>query len=137
MSRSRRLTRNERVAAEASLGFDMGAVCIHTGPVADALADRAGALAFTLGNHIVLGSRVGRMSPAARSRVVAHELIHVVQQTAPVLPAASSHERPEARGPLASLHPWTSASPVSVAGRSSELRRCSCRNRHGLWVRSG
>ena len=99
LAQSRRLTRTERAAAEASLGFDMSAVCIHTGPVADALADRAGALAFTVGNHIVLGGPVSRMSPVAQSRVVAHELIHVVQQAAPALPAAQSHARPEARGP--------------------------------------
>ncbi|MBP9182119.1 MAG: DUF4157 domain-containing protein [Fuscovulum sp.] len=101
---ARRLTPAERRAAEAALDLDLSAVRIHSGPVAAALVEGAGALAFTLGNHIVLGAAAERMSPDTRSRVLAHELIHVVQQSAPVLPdavlpAPARHDRPQARGP--------------------------------------
>lgn len=99
LTRARRLSRAERRAGEEALGLDLDAVRIHTGPVAHALAEQAGAFAFTHGNHIVLGGRAERASPAARSRILAHELIHVVQQAAPPLPAPPRHQWPEARGP--------------------------------------
>ena len=99
LTRHRRLTPVERRAAEAAFGYDLDAVRIHSGPVANALAAQMGALAFTHGTHIVMSATAARMGAAAQSQVLAHELVHVVQQTAPLRAAPQRHIRPEARGP--------------------------------------
>ena len=57
------------------LGWDFSGVRLHEGPRADAGARSVGALAYTVGDHIVLGEeRRGDRS------LLAHELTHVVQQ---------------------------------------------------------
>lgn len=83
------------------MDIDLSQVRLHTGPIANSLADQAGALAFAHGNHIVLGARAERLSGSSYQRVLHHELIHVVQQSAPPLPQPSRYQRPETRGPPA------------------------------------
>ena len=62
-----------RAAFEPCVGHDFSHVHVHSGVAAAESARAAGALAFTIGNHIVLGG-------AADTRLLAHELAHVVQQ---------------------------------------------------------
>ncbi|OIV37867.1 hypothetical protein BIV57_08890 [Mangrovactinospora gilvigrisea] len=70
----RPLDASTRADMEQRLGADFGDVRLHTGSAANASAAEVGALAFTSGNHIVLG-------PGAGDRhTLAHELTHVVQQ---------------------------------------------------------
>jgi Domain of unknown function (DUF4157) len=65
-----------RAAMEDRLGHDLSSVRIHRGPLAVASADAVGASAYTVGSHIVLPG-----SPTLTgSRLLAHELAHVVQQ---------------------------------------------------------
>ncbi len=64
---------------EALLGHDLSSVRVHEGPAARAFTKRRGARAVTHGKDIVLGSM---RSEAERRRVLAHELVHVVQQRA-------------------------------------------------------
>jgi hypothetical protein len=70
-------------APESGLrSFDFTQVRIHTGgPAADA-ARAVDARAFTVGNHLVFGE--GQFSPQSQQgqRLLAHELTHVVQQSA-------------------------------------------------------
>src|ERR1044071_960318 len=63
-------------------GHDFGNVRIHTDAHAAESAHAVNALAFTVGNHVVLGA--GQYSPQTRAgrELLAHELTHVVQQGA-------------------------------------------------------
>jgi outer membrane protein OmpA-like peptidoglycan-associated protein len=66
---------------EPRFGQDFGQVRLHTGSAAAASARSLGALAYTVGPHIVFGA--GQYRPEAHDgrRVLAHELTHVVQQS--------------------------------------------------------
>ena len=59
---------------------DFGHVRVHSGPSAEASARSIHALAYTVGNHIVLDR--GQYLPHTPSgvRLLAHELAHVAQQ---------------------------------------------------------
>lgn len=83
------------------LGVDLGVVRVHTGAAAHQAASQVKARAFTAGNHIYL--RNGE-SPTDLA-LIAHEIAHVVQQTA-TLNAAPP------RGP-----PSSSPLPLSAAPR--------------------
>lgn len=72
------------------LGHDFAAVRIHTGAQADAAADSVQAHAFTVGQRVVFGR--GQFDPASATgrSVLAHELVHTVQQRHQPRPAAGS-----------------------------------------------
>jgi hypothetical protein len=87
-----------RAPLEAGLGVDLSAVRIHVGGSAADAACLLNARAFTLGNHVVFGA--GQYAPASEAgrRLLAHELIHTVQQSrggsgAPPLSPSSRGER--------------------------------------------
>jgi uncharacterized protein DUF4157 len=67
---------------ERALGHDFSAVRVHTDGASTASAHAAGALAYTVGADIVFGH--GQYAPTRRSgaELLAHELVHVVQQGA-------------------------------------------------------
>lgn len=67
---------------EARFGVDFGDVRIHTGARAAALCEAVQARALTLGRHIVFGA--GQYAPATPDGrlLLAHELVHVLQQRA-------------------------------------------------------
>ena len=64
-------------------GYDFGCVRVHTDARANESAHAVNAHAYTVGEHIVFGR--GRYAPAtvAGQKLLAHELTHVVQQSAP------------------------------------------------------
>ncbi len=66
---------------EPRFGHDFSQVVVHTGAAAEHSARQVGALAYTVGHHIVFGA--GRYAPksTAGQRLLAHELAHVVQQS--------------------------------------------------------
>jgi Domain of unknown function (DUF4157) len=66
---------------EPRFGYDFSGVRIHDDARADVSARAVRALAYTLGPHVVF--RAGTFSPAssAGKRLLAHELVHVVQQS--------------------------------------------------------
>ncbi len=66
----------------ARFGHDFSKVRIHADGRAAASARAVGALAYTVGNHIVFAA--GRYAPgsAAGQKLLAHELAHVIQQSA-------------------------------------------------------
>lgn len=73
-----------RVSFESRFGHDFGSVQVHTGRAAIESANAVRALAYTVGDHIVLGTdRVDPESTAAR-RILSHELVHVIQQSGPL-----------------------------------------------------
>lgn len=65
---------------EARFGQDFTGVRVHTDPPAAASAHAVHAHAYTVGQHVVFGS--GKYRPHTRpgQRLLAHELVHVVQQ---------------------------------------------------------
>lgn len=66
---------------EPRLGYDFSRVRVHTDARAGKSAATVSALAYTVGNDIVFGP--GQYSPATHSgrRLLAHELVHVIQQS--------------------------------------------------------
>jgi hypothetical protein len=85
-----------RAFFESAYGYDLGAVRTHTGSEADRLLSPMGARAMTSGPHIALGA-------VAPARTLAHEIAHVVQQSAAAplrsAPADASVVRPAATTP--------------------------------------
>ena len=82
-SSGRPLDRETRRYMESRIGFDFSKVRIHTDSRAAASAKSLGARAYTVGNNVVFGP--GRFAPNTTEgrRLLAHELTHVVQQSAP------------------------------------------------------
>lgn len=76
----RRLDPQIRSDFEPGLGWDLGAVRIHTDAEAATAAQLRGARAYTIGSDVVFGR--GEYNPASTRgrRLLAHELAHVVQQ---------------------------------------------------------
>ena len=77
---------------ETRFGHDFSQVRVHQDGAAGQSARDVGALAYTVGSSIVFGA--GRFAPstAAGRQLLAHELVHVVQQSgnAPINPVAAS-----------------------------------------------
>ncbi len=67
---------------EERLGLDLAAVRVHTGTQADALTQSLQARAFTTGRDIFFSAGSHRPDSPAGQELIAHELVHVVQQAA-------------------------------------------------------
>ena len=80
-----------RAYFEPRFGHDFGQVKVHHDAYAAQFARRMHAKAFTYQNHIVFGQN--QFLPATRQgkRLIAHELVHVVQQTGRKARSGSSH----------------------------------------------
>jgi hypothetical protein len=67
---------------EDAFGTNLAAVRVHMGPEADRSARAVNARSYAVGDHVVFAD--GAFAPASANgrRLVAHELAHVVQQTA-------------------------------------------------------
>lgn len=72
--------RRQAPTALGRAGHDFGRVRIHTDAQAAASARAVGALAYTVGEHIVFGEGQYQEGSAAGRRLLAHELVHTVQQ---------------------------------------------------------
>ncbi|MBK9036384.1 MAG: DUF4157 domain-containing protein [Myxococcales bacterium] len=83
------LSVDTRAAVEPRLGHDLGHVRLHTGGDAGAMTSAYGAEGLTTGSHVFL--RPG-LDPGSTfgTRVLHHELTHVVQQTGP-RPLGAAH----------------------------------------------
>jgi hypothetical protein len=68
-----------RVAFERRFGHDFSRVRVHGGERAAASAEAVDALAYTVGPHVVFGSGYGPSRHGESGRLLAHELVHVVQ----------------------------------------------------------
>ncbi|HWM08439.1 MAG TPA: DUF4157 domain-containing protein [Solirubrobacteraceae bacterium] len=76
----RSLEPGTRSSMEAHLGHDLAGVRVHEGATAAAAARALSADAFTVGSDVVFGSGAYRPGTAAGRELLAHELVHVVQQ---------------------------------------------------------
>lgn len=88
-----------RTYMEQRFGHDFNNVRVHTGGQADAAARQINSLAFTLGNDVVF--REGQYAPHSSDgrRLLAHELTHVVQQSAGSTHAVQRQTPPPASTP--------------------------------------
>src|SRR5262245_11138174 len=80
LARGRPLDRPTRDMMESRFGRDFSRVRVHTGPDAAAMARSLRARAFALGSDVFFGE--GEYDPALQlsRRLLAHELVHVLQQ---------------------------------------------------------
>jgi outer membrane protein OmpA-like peptidoglycan-associated protein len=69
-----------RDRAEGSLGMDLGAVRVHTGPGAAEAAGAISAQAYTVGSDVYFGQGHYQPGTDAGDRLIAHEVVHVAQQ---------------------------------------------------------
>lgn len=67
---------------ESRFGHDFSAVRLHTDEAAARSAQDVAAHAYTAGNHIVLGKSAPPLQASSGRHLLAHELTHVVQQSA-------------------------------------------------------
>ncbi|CAN5464294.1 hypothetical protein BH09MYX1_BH09MYX1_54830 [soil metagenome] len=67
---------------EHRFGHDFSATRVHAGSAAAEAADSVGARAFTFGHDVVFGAGEYRPETASGHGLLAHELAHVVQQSA-------------------------------------------------------
>lgn len=78
----RPLSQTIRGWLEARFGCDLGAVRVHTGPDVDRAADALEARAFTVGTDVAIRRSEYRPGTRQGRRLLAHEVAHVIQQTA-------------------------------------------------------
>jgi outer membrane protein OmpA-like peptidoglycan-associated protein len=76
------LSSGERHFMESRFGYDFQSVRIHTGSSSAELAQALNARAFTVGNSIVFGSGEYQPHTVTGRNLLAHELTHVIQQSA-------------------------------------------------------
>jgi hypothetical protein len=69
-----------RAVVEPRLGHDLSDVRIHRNSVAHEVAEDLQARALTIGDHIIFNNGQYPAGNAANSRLLAHELVHSVQQ---------------------------------------------------------
>jgi Domain of unknown function (DUF4157) len=88
------LDADARMFFEQRFGHDFSRVRIHTDARAEESAQRVNALAYTVGHNLVFAP--GRYAPVTTEgrRLLAHELTHVVQQSAMPLGSHSEIARP-------------------------------------------
>ena len=107
------LDRATRAFMEPRFGHDFSRVRVHRDPRAQEAARSLGARAFTAGHHIAFAADEHRPDTGHGRRLLAHELAHVLQQTAPGAPAAGTLQRQMAGEEQETAPPATDA-PATV-----------------------
>jgi hypothetical protein len=81
-------------AMESAFGHDFSQVRVHAGNQADSAARAVGALAYTAGSDVVFAA--GQYAPGTSRgrRLLAHELAHVVQQSAGMVSVSGAVSSP-------------------------------------------
>jgi hypothetical protein len=87
LSGGRPLDQATRSYFEARFGHDLSRIRVHADAETSWLATRLNAKAFTVGQHIVFGEGQHAPETPAGRHLLAHELTHVVQQTAAPAPS--------------------------------------------------
>ena len=93
------LAASERAFFEPRLGVDLGDVRVHVGPTAAALCDALQAQALAWGWHVLLGSDSCAQGTMDARRLMAHELVHVLQQSGVVPRVDDVRVGAQAEGP--------------------------------------
>jgi hypothetical protein len=104
---------------EPRFGHDFSQVRIHTGPEASESAASINARAFTYGSHIVFGAGEQQPESTPGRKLLAHELVHVVQQSN----AAPGHRllsESQATQPLGGIPRAPASVPLAAVGQASD-----------------
>ena len=123
---------------EGAIGSDFSAVRMHTGPGAATLNDAISAEAFTTGNDIFFRDGLPDTGTAAGQSLLAHELVHTLQQSGGARRTAHAVQRrgsKKPKAPLDVIKDWVKYSDVSGKLRSSELKTID--NAVSTWVKGG
>jgi hypothetical protein len=88
------LPARDRAIFEPLLGVDLGAIRIHTGIAAMQTARALQARAYAVGSEIAFGSGQYRPGTDSGRRLLAHELVHTVQQRGGVGPVRRDRPSP-------------------------------------------
>jgi hypothetical protein len=113
-----------RVFMESRFGHDFGRVRVHTDLKAAQSARAVNALAYTVGADIVFGSGQYHPEGIEGRRLLAHELVHTIQQNDVAQPTAAAHGTLVVSGPEswqereASVHAERVIAGAAVAVRS-------------------
>lgn len=99
---------------EPRFGSNFGAVRLHVDSQAGASAREVGALAYAVGNHVVVDPDHYRPDSEAGRRLLAHELAHTLQQTGDRSLAKVRRDVPNGGAPAAPAIP--------IATRTSRRR---------------
>lgn len=115
-----------RAEMESRLRHSFADVRIHTGARAAQAADSVHATAFTVGRHIVMGSRAPDPASGEGRRVLAHELAHVVQSGGAAPPAArlrvSRPDEPHERAADGVARGFAGNAPLPAPGAAPPAR---------------
>lgn len=136
LGRGRPLDGGVRSRMESAFGRSIGPVRLHTDGVAHRLAGRLNARAFTIGSDVAFGSGQYRPGTLLGDALIAHELVHVIQQrsaTGDAVPATAvgaGYDALEADADAAAVGAVTSlwdveADPVSDAQPDARPRMTS------------
>jgi nucleoid-associated protein YgaU len=117
---------------EGGLGVDLGDVRVHTGGESAAAAQAVGARAFAVGNNVHFGR--GEFDPGSKAgeHLLAHEVVHTVQQRGASAPAAQHKLEVSAPGDAAeveadsladSLVAGTAAPPAQMSRPVAQTQR--------------
>jgi hypothetical protein len=109
--------------AGAAMGHDFSGVRAHTSPEADALNQQLGAKAFTTGRDIFF--REGAYQPHTNGgqELIAHELTHVVQQSAGAVGGGGGKMTVNAPGDAFEQEANAVAKAVTGPGAAAEVQR--------------
>ncbi|MCP4329279.1 MAG: DUF4157 domain-containing protein [Alphaproteobacteria bacterium] len=109
-----------RQSLEPRFGFDFSHVRIHTDQESGAVARKLGARAFTVGRDIVFGPSTYAPHSRDGRHLLAHELTHVVQQSAGTDGSANSDV--VRRAPTVEADPAVGALKTAVEGDDNDVR---------------
>lgn len=113
-----------RAFMEPRFGYDFGDVRVHDDTKAAESARASNAAAYTVGRDIVFGSEQYRPRTPPGRELLAHELVHVIQQTADRRRTTGPDERsrfvPAYDTPRGLIQRQELCTPDDVAGASSE-----------------
>jgi hypothetical protein len=89
------LAPSTRAFMEPRFGHDFSAVRVHTGAAATDAAAALNARAFTIGRDVVFGAEQYAPDGEGGKRLLAHELVHTVQQSPGLTPRPVVQRSPD------------------------------------------
>jgi hypothetical protein len=107
---------------EQGLGHDLSAVRVHASPQAATAARALNARAFTVGRDVFFGQGTYRPETSAGRHLLAHELVHTVQQSGGSAQAQRVQRTPTAAAASATAPPAATGGPPPGVFASGTMR---------------
>lgn len=117
------LDRSTRAFMESRFGYDFANVRVHSDERANRSARAIDATAYAVGDHVVFGA--GKYTPGTSGgrRLLAHELTHVVQQTAPGASSVAIQRDTRETATPAAPKKFYQAIEDEIAGADADMAR--------------